>query len=164
MTKIFCDIADIKIVKKFNKKKLVKGFTTNPSLMRKAGANDYRLYSKRILKITKVHRVSDNNFYGYPAHIYTFPNKSIFLPCQSAHRELPSLQPTYIQSHPGANWILSHHRAQLQSSGHCYNHPKQCEVHMSYSQPGYCCGHHDVHHTGCTIHAGRSSDCILADT
>ena len=53
MTKIFCDIADIKIVKKFNKKKLVKGFTTNPSLMRKAGANDYRLYSKRILKITK---------------------------------------------------------------------------------------------------------------
>ena len=53
MTKIFCDIADIKIVKKFNKKKLVKGFTTNPSLMRKAGANDYRLYSTRILKITK---------------------------------------------------------------------------------------------------------------
>tara|TARA_B100000945_G_scaffold246204_1_gene202537 strand:+ start:43 stop:294 length:252 start_codon:yes stop_codon:yes gene_type:complete len=53
LTKIFCDIADIKIVKKFNKKKLVKGFTTNPSLMRKAGANDYRLYSKRILKITK---------------------------------------------------------------------------------------------------------------
>ena len=52
MTKIFCDIADIKLVKKFNKKNLVKGFTTNPSLMRKAGAKDYKLYSKKILKIT----------------------------------------------------------------------------------------------------------------
>ncbi len=53
MTKIFCDIADIKLVKKFNKKNLVKGFTTNPSLMRKAGAKDYKSYSKRILRITK---------------------------------------------------------------------------------------------------------------
>ena len=52
MTKIFCDIADIKLIKKFNKKKLVKGFTTNPSLMRKAGARDYKSYSKKILKIT----------------------------------------------------------------------------------------------------------------
>ena len=52
MTKIFCDIADIKLIKKFNKKNLVKGFTTNPSLMRKAGAKDYKSYSKRILKIT----------------------------------------------------------------------------------------------------------------
>ena len=52
MTKIFCDIADLKIIKKFNKKKIVKGFTTNPSLMRKAGARDYMEFSKRILKIT----------------------------------------------------------------------------------------------------------------
>ena len=49
--KIFCDIAEIKQIKKFNKKKIVKGFTTNPSLMRKAGAKDYKLYSKKILKI-----------------------------------------------------------------------------------------------------------------
>ena len=53
MTKIFCDIADIKIIKKFNKKNIVKGFTTNPSLMRKAGAKDYKNYCKDILKITK---------------------------------------------------------------------------------------------------------------
>ena len=52
MTKIFCDIADINLIKKFNKKKIVKGFTTNPSLMRKAGAKDYTKYSKNILKIT----------------------------------------------------------------------------------------------------------------
>ena len=53
MTKIFCDIADINLIKKFNKKKIVKGFTTNPTLMRKAGAKDYEKYSKEILKITK---------------------------------------------------------------------------------------------------------------
>ena len=50
-TKIFCDIAELDIIKVFNKKKIVKGFTTNPSLMRKAGAKDYRSYSKKILKI-----------------------------------------------------------------------------------------------------------------
>ena len=53
MTKIFCDIADIKIIKKFNKKKIVKGFTTNPSLIRKAGAKNYVRYCKDILKVTK---------------------------------------------------------------------------------------------------------------
>ena len=52
-TKIFCDIADISTIKRFNKKKIVKGFTTNPSLMRKAGAKNYKDYSKKILKITK---------------------------------------------------------------------------------------------------------------
>tara|TARA_B100000989_G_scaffold284740_1_gene251813 strand:+ start:1136 stop:1837 length:702 start_codon:yes stop_codon:yes gene_type:complete len=57
-TKIFCDIADLKSIKKFNKKKIVKGFTTNPSLMRKAGAKDYRKYSKKILKICKNKPVS----------------------------------------------------------------------------------------------------------
>ena len=50
-TKIYCDIADINLIKKFNKKKIVKGFTTNPSLMRKAGAKNYSKYSKQILKI-----------------------------------------------------------------------------------------------------------------
>ena len=52
-TKIFCDIADISSIKKFNKIKFIKGFTTNPSLMRKAGAKDYKSYSKQILRICK---------------------------------------------------------------------------------------------------------------
>ena len=52
-TKIFCDIADLPTIKKFNKKKIVKGFTTNPSLMRKAGAKDYKSYCKKILNIVK---------------------------------------------------------------------------------------------------------------
>ena len=50
-TKIFCDIADLSSIFKFNKKSIVKGFTTNPSLMRKAGAKDYESYSKQILKV-----------------------------------------------------------------------------------------------------------------
>ncbi len=57
-TKIFCDIAELKVIKKFNKKKIVKGFTTNPSLMRLAGAKDYKSYSKKILKICKNKPVS----------------------------------------------------------------------------------------------------------
>jgi transaldolase len=57
-TKIFCDIAKLDQIKKFNKKKIVKGFTTNPSLMRKAGAKDYKSYSKKILKICNSKPVS----------------------------------------------------------------------------------------------------------
>ena len=52
-TKIYCDIADIELIKRFNKKSIVKGFTTNPSLMRKAGAKNYKSYSKKILKFCK---------------------------------------------------------------------------------------------------------------
>jgi transaldolase len=50
-TKIYCDTAELKLIKRFNKKKFIKGFTTNPSLMKKAGAKDYMSYSKKILKI-----------------------------------------------------------------------------------------------------------------
>ncbi len=57
-TKIFCDIADFDLIKKFNKKKIVKGFTTNPSLMRKAGAKNYELYSKQILNVCKKKPIS----------------------------------------------------------------------------------------------------------
>jgi transaldolase len=57
-TKIFCDIAELKVIKKFNKKKIVKGFTTNPTLMKKAGAKDYKAYSIKILKICKNKPVS----------------------------------------------------------------------------------------------------------
>ena len=53
MTKIYCDIADLKNIKKYNKNKIIKGFTTNPSLMRKAGAKNYINYCKQILSITR---------------------------------------------------------------------------------------------------------------
>ena len=57
-TKIFCDIADKSLIKKFNNKSIVRGFTTNPSLMRKAGAKDYKSYSKQILKVCKKKPIS----------------------------------------------------------------------------------------------------------
>ena len=67
-TKIFCDIAELETIKKFNKKKIVKGFTTNPSLMRKAGAQNYEIYSKNILKICHKKPVSlevfADDYYG----------------------------------------------------------------------------------------------------
>jgi|TARA_B100001063_G_C16676270_1_gene509228 transaldolase len=58
MTKIFCDTADINVIKKFSRKNIVKGFTTNPSLMRKAGAKNYKIYSKMILQESKNKPVS----------------------------------------------------------------------------------------------------------
>ena len=57
-TKIFCDIADYKTIKFFNNKSLVDGFTTNPSLMRLAGAKNYKEYSLKILKICKKKPIS----------------------------------------------------------------------------------------------------------
>ena len=50
-TKIFCDTADIKVIKRLNRNPIVAGFTTNPSLMRLSGAKSYESYSKRLLKI-----------------------------------------------------------------------------------------------------------------
>ena len=57
-SKIYCDSAEIKIIKNFVNKKIVKGFTTNPSLMRKAGAKNYKDYSKKVIKITENKPVS----------------------------------------------------------------------------------------------------------
>jgi transaldolase len=57
-TKIFCDSADYKIIKYFNNKNFVDGFTTNPSLMRLSGAKNYRDYSLKILKVCKKKPIS----------------------------------------------------------------------------------------------------------
>ena len=50
-TKIFCDTADYKTIKMLTRNSLVEGFTTNPSLMRLAGAKNYEKYAKKILKV-----------------------------------------------------------------------------------------------------------------
>ena len=64
--KVFCDIADLKKIKKFNSNYFVKGFTTNPSLMRKAGAKDYESYSKQILKVCNRKPISFEVFADNP--------------------------------------------------------------------------------------------------
>ena len=65
-TKIFCDIADFKTIKFFNKKSIVDGFTTNPSLMRQAGAKKYKDYSLKILKVCKKKPISFEVFADDP--------------------------------------------------------------------------------------------------
>ena len=57
-TKIFCDSADIKVIKQLNKNPLVSGFTTNPTLMRLSGAKNYKNYSQKLLKICKKKPIS----------------------------------------------------------------------------------------------------------
>ena len=57
-TKIFCDSADFETIKFFNKKSIVDGFTTNPSLMRLSGAKNYKDYSLKILKVCKKKPIS----------------------------------------------------------------------------------------------------------
>jgi len=57
-TKIFCDSADFRTIKKFNNNPLVCGFTTNPSLMRISGARNYKNYSLKILRVCKKKPIS----------------------------------------------------------------------------------------------------------
>ena len=65
-TKIFCDSADIKIIEKFYKNPLISGFTTNPTLMRQAGAKDYKSYSLKLLNLCKKKPISLEVFADTP--------------------------------------------------------------------------------------------------
>lgn len=47
--KIFADGADLDGMKRLAQNPLVKGFTTNPSLVKKAGATDYVAYAREVL-------------------------------------------------------------------------------------------------------------------
>jgi transaldolase len=48
--KIFADGADLKSMIDLKKNRIIKGFTTNPTLMRKAGINNYEDFAKNVLK------------------------------------------------------------------------------------------------------------------
>src|SRR5262245_27540995 len=47
--KIFADGADYEGIVKMSKNPLIKGFTTNPTLMRKAGVRDYEAFARKVL-------------------------------------------------------------------------------------------------------------------
>ena len=49
--RIFADGADLSVIKRLKETGVVKGFTTNPSLMRKAGVQDYKSFAKQVLKL-----------------------------------------------------------------------------------------------------------------
>ena len=55
---IYCDGADFNSMKYYYKKKFIKGFTTNPSLMNSSGVTDYKKFAKKILKIVKNKSIS----------------------------------------------------------------------------------------------------------
>lgn len=50
-TKIFADGADLKSICELYGREEIKGFTTNPTLMRKAGVSDYKTFSLDVLRI-----------------------------------------------------------------------------------------------------------------
>jgi transaldolase len=47
--KIFADGADIATMVEWSRKPFIRGFTTNPTLMRKAGVEDYRGFAREVL-------------------------------------------------------------------------------------------------------------------
>ena len=49
--KIYADGADLNSIKESAKNPLVKGFTTNPTLMRQAGVSDYKAFALEVLKV-----------------------------------------------------------------------------------------------------------------
>ncbi|MGA2138783.1 MAG: transaldolase [Verrucomicrobiia bacterium] len=49
--KLFADGAELKVIAEMNKNPWIKGFTTNPTLMRKANITDYKAFSLEALKI-----------------------------------------------------------------------------------------------------------------
>ena len=49
--KIFADGADLAEITKLAANPLIKGFTTNPTLMRKAGVEDYETFAREVLEI-----------------------------------------------------------------------------------------------------------------
>ena len=49
--KLFADGADLKVIAELARNPLICGFTTNPTLMRKAGVADYRAFALDMLKI-----------------------------------------------------------------------------------------------------------------
>lgn len=56
--KIFADGADLPDMAKMYRDPLIKGFTTNPTLMRKAGVRNYELFAREVLEIVPDRPVS----------------------------------------------------------------------------------------------------------
>jgi|TARA_B110000196_G_C21108492_1_gene646486 transaldolase len=83
--KIFADGADLTSIENLNLNKDVSGFTTNPSLMKKAGVTDYKKFCQDVLKITKEKPVSFEIFSDDLDEMYDQANeiaswgKSIFV-------------------------------------------------------------------------------------
>ena len=51
--KVFADGADLKNILNLNLNPIIKGFTTNPTLMRKSGISNYKEFALEVLKSIK---------------------------------------------------------------------------------------------------------------
>jgi transaldolase len=56
--KVFADGADLPGILKLRDDPIVRGFTTNPTLMRKAGVDDYEAFAREILEVVTEHPIS----------------------------------------------------------------------------------------------------------
>ena len=63
--KIYADGADLKSIISINKKKIISGFTTNPSLMRKSGVKNYKNFAKKILSKVRSKPISFEVFFFF---------------------------------------------------------------------------------------------------
>lgn len=56
--KLFCDCADYESILAMAGNPLIRGFTTNPTLMRKAGISDYEEFARKVLATISNHPIS----------------------------------------------------------------------------------------------------------
>ena len=84
-TEFYLDGADISDFKKYKSNNLIKGFTTNPSLMRKAGVKNYKKFCKKSIQIVKKKPISFEIFADeieeirYQAQLISKWGKNIFV-------------------------------------------------------------------------------------
>src|SRR6266849_10814949 len=58
MVKIYCDGANLSKLEEYAEDERISGFTTNPSLLKKAGIKDYKTFAKTVLSLIKGKPVS----------------------------------------------------------------------------------------------------------
>ena len=84
-TEFYLDGANISDFEKYKSNNLIKGFTTNPSLMRKAGVKNYKKFCKKSIQIVKKKPISFEIFADeieeirYQAQLISKWGKNIFV-------------------------------------------------------------------------------------
>jgi transaldolase len=68
--KIFADGADLTNMRRLTKNPIIKGFTTNPTLMRKSGIEDYAAFAKEVVAAIPNHPVSFEVFADELTHMF----------------------------------------------------------------------------------------------
>ncbi|QIG44783.1 transaldolase [Nocardioides anomalus] len=67
--KIYADGADLESIIALAQDPRISGFTTNPTLMRKAGVDDYEAFARKVLETITTHPISFEVFADQPAEM-----------------------------------------------------------------------------------------------